>query len=484
MLLSWDAGVLAGSQYRFAIIGAGPAGLYLAQQLSGAGRVLVVDAGDAGKPLGEGAGYYDLTVTGRPYPVLGSRLSALGGTSNHWGGNAQPLPPELFAPASGPNVWPIRYDDFAQHLPAAARFLNLAPVGDGPTTMEQGVLADYTDLQVSRFALSSPMARLGDAEHLAGFADLPGVDLLPATRLLDMSASGDRIAAITLRHRPSGESATLSPEVTVLATGGIENARLLLWAGRNLPAGNPLSGGPNGLTGAYFAEKPFFSPIDLFVDARANFDDALPHDGYRGYLAWEPSEAFRRRHDLPRLAIFPGGATPVQSNPDLVAMDAVYAQQSAGWLHLVPFFQFDQSAYRDSYVALDRSIADQDGMARAELHWQIAPEEIAGYRRAVLLMAGLLNQKGFARSRMRAEYLGEDWSDIDLGYCCHHVGTTRMAAQPADGVVDTDCRVFSTANLYVAGCSVFPSCGVQHPTLNLVALAGRLADHLKTEFAA
>ena len=53
-----------------------------------------------------------------------------------------------------------------------------------------------------------------------------------------------------------------------------------------------------------------------------------------------------------------------------------------------------------------------------------------------------------------------------------------MAADPQAGVVDADCRVHSTDNLYVAGSAVFPTQGYVNPTLTIVALASRLADHL------
>jgi choline dehydrogenase-like flavoprotein len=61
----------------------------------------------------------------------------------------------------------------------------------------------------------------------------------------------------------------------------------------------------------------------------------------------------------------------------------------------------------------------------------------------------------------------------------HQLGTTRMSADPNEGVVDTNCRVFGTSNLYVASSSVFPTAGQANPTLTIVALAIRLADFLK-----
>jgi choline dehydrogenase-like flavoprotein len=59
------------------------------------------------------------------------------------------------------------------------------------------------------------------------------------------------------------------------------------------------------------------------------------------------------------------------------------------------------------------------------------------------------------------------------------MGTTRMHRNSSMGVVDENCRVHGAANLYVAGSSVFPTGGTFNPTLTIVALALRLADHVK-----
>jgi choline dehydrogenase-like flavoprotein len=66
----------------------------------------------------------------------------------------------------------------------------------------------------------------------------------------------------------------------------------------------------------------------------------------------------------------------------------------------------------------------------------------------------------------------------------HHMGTTRMHNDPRQGVVDANLQVYGVSNLYVAGSSVFPTYGASNPTLNLIALTLRLADHLKTVFRA
>jgi choline dehydrogenase-like flavoprotein len=61
----------------------------------------------------------------------------------------------------------------------------------------------------------------------------------------------------------------------------------------------------------------------------------------------------------------------------------------------------------------------------------------------------------------------------------HHIGGTRMSADPARGVVDANTQVHGMTNLFVAGSSLFPAGGSVNPTLTIVALALRLGAHLK-----
>ncbi|MHC4992267.1 MAG: GMC family oxidoreductase [Planctomycetota bacterium] len=96
------------------------------------------------------------------------------------------------------------------------------------------------------------------------------------------------------------------------------------------------------------------------------------------------------------------------------------------------------------------------------------------------IFAEVLTRAGAARVRLQDRLL-EDSEALFEGVTgdWHQMGTTRMADGPERGVVDSDCRVFGLDNLYVAGASVFPTSGVINPTLTLVALALRLADHVR-----
>ena len=98
----------------------------------------------------------------------------------------------------------------------------------------------------------------------------------------------------------------------------------------------------------------------------------------------------------------------------------------------------------------------------------------------MMLIAAEFGRLRVGRVRFNELLLEDDarWSE-NLSWFGHHMGTTRMSDDPTRGVVNRDCCVHGVSNLYVAGSSVFPTSGYANPTLTLLALALRLADHLK-----
>ena len=154
-----------------------------------------------------------------------------------------------------------------------------------------------------------------------------------------------------------------------------------------------------------------------------------------------------------------------------------FVAQSPAYTRIWPFFIFEQTPDRSSYVALSNKIGS-DGTPLARLNWTVLPTDVEKYRKSVLLMCGLLNQYGFAKSRLLEGFDGEDWSGIDIGNASHQMGTTRMAHDKSAGVVDENSKVFGLDNMFVAGASVFPSTDFVNPTMNLMALTARLANFI------
>jgi choline dehydrogenase-like flavoprotein len=126
-----------------------------------------------------------------------------------------------------------------------------------------------------------------------------------------------------------------------------------------------------------------------------------------------------------------------------------------------------------SRVTLGRE-RDRFGVPRVALDWRVAADDYRHVRRSLDLF-----ERDVTSLRLGSVQI-EDESQWALRGTYHHMGTTRMHADPKRGVVDAQCRVHGLDNLYVAGSSVFPTAGSGTPTLMIVAMAVRLADHLST----
>jgi choline dehydrogenase-like flavoprotein len=131
----------------------------------------------------------------------------------------------------------------------------------------------------------------------------------------------------------------------------------------------------------------------------------------------------------------------------------------------------------DSRVLLGTE-RDPLGMPRIAVDWQITAEDKRKAYTAARLLGAELGRAAFGR--LQSPLVDDDstWPD-DMYGDAHHMGTTRTHRDPAQGVVDENCRVHGVANLHVAGSSVFPTTGMANPTFTIVALAIRLADYLK-----
>jgi hypothetical protein len=144
----------------------------------------------------------------------------------------------------------------------------------------------------------------------------------------------------------------------------------------------------------------------------------------------------------------------------------------------------EQGPNPDSRVMLARE-TDSTGMPRIVLDWRMSAQDVASAAALVEALArqsqragiGAVEPAGWLAQR------GSQWVTDPLvsahpigGY--HHMGTTRMADDPSQGVTDQWGRVHGLANLYVAGSSLFPTGGWANPTLTIIALALRTADHI------
>lgn len=140
-------------------------------------------------------------------------------------------------------------------------------------------------------------------------------------------------------------------------------------------------------------------------------------------------------------------------------------------------FHAEQVPNPESRVRLGQQ-TDRFGMPRLLIDWRHSAADIRTVRRSLRLLAVDIAAGGHGRLDYDPEMVAAA-ALRDGAYGGHHIGTARMADSPREGVVDADCRVHGTDNLYLASSAVFPTASQANPTLTIVALALRLAAHLR-----
>lgn len=500
------------------VVGAGAAGITIARALRGSGRsVALVESGgfelaDDTDALGRG----DSPSIAGEY-LLRSRKRVFGGTTQHWTGMCMPLADEVFSsrPEIDEHGWPIDGDALFPYYARACEQLRLVPWA------RNGDLERRPELEALAFeARPGFETRIYQRQRRFDFGrkfrrdvvDDPNITVLTRATVTGLVPDGDRVRAVRIQTL-AGKMLTLEAQTFVLATGGIENARLLLVAKREHPG---LGGRGGELVGRYYMDHPELNIGEAVLWPSWDLDLYLGgwlDDDRRGFAAWFPSAELQRKRGLALCGIRPSRAGRRFGDPQARELDAAVAvaafeldraRNASRTESLLPgatkirlFARCEQRPHADNRVELADDV-DAFGVPRPRLQWHLERRDYDGYRRAIVELGKSIHADGIGRMRPtlpaampevlrtiygpsatrehhdRAHEAGEPL----LLLWGHHMGTTRMATSPTHGVVDGDCRVHGLPNLFVAGSSVFPTGGAANPTLTIVALALRLADHL------
>jgi choline dehydrogenase-like flavoprotein len=124
-------------------------------------------------------------------------------------------------------------------------------------------------------------------------------------------------------------------------------------------------------------------------------------------------------------------------------------------------------------VTLNGAVTDANGLPVPNVHFDDHPNDVA------------MRNHGYAQADLLYDAVGATGTHHTPPYpSTHNMGTCRMSADPQDGVVDAFGRAHDVPNLYVSDGSVFTTGAAANPTLTIVALAIRQADHLASELSA
>lgn len=467
------------------IVGAGAAGLTIARELARSKLDIVVLESGGFELEPDIQTLYEGDSIGLKYDLIGTRLRYFGGSTNHWGGNCYPLDRHDFdardwLPHSG---WPFDLDELMPYYHRAHAICQLGPFDYPPGPARAGSPDGFMRGNLRPLGNKANPLRFGQA-YRDELVRNPRIRVVTHASVLEFESTPNAARVTRVRGRAYGGAAfSVNARAYVLATGGVENARLLLLSDKTVSAG---LGNQHDLVGRFFQEH-----VGYYLSAVVMLQGEPGRGGGKRGGRWitfsdEALVANKLLNvaceitpmKLPQLSVFERfsdraertirGMGPSPMNPRYWAGEGKQPFDIA--------YEAEQAPNPDSRVTLGTQ-RDALGQRRVVLDWRLTELDRAHLKKGLELLGRELGRLGEGRLWIRPRVL-EEWPPKAISVGAHHIGTTRMHDNPRKGVVDANCRVHGTSNLFVAGSSVFPTSGKANPTLTIVALAARLADHL------
>jgi len=529
------------------IVGAGAAGITLALELADSGLgVLLLESGGLKAERGTQQLYEGAVADERLHsPPHRFRQRRFGGSTTVWGGRCVPLDPIDFEardyiPYSG---WPFGIDALQPFYPRANEICEAgafeyraeeALTGPLRPMIEGFHSAHFTSDTLERFSRPTDFGarhadRLRSAHNVRVLlhANVTEIRLFPGAHAVES------LTVRTLR----GTRLTVWASHFVLATGGLETARLLL-ANRDVsPQG---IGNEHDVVGRYYmchiagavGHLEFRqggaevwhgydrTPDGIYCRRRlaltaetqrrlriGNFIARLHHPRItdpshrtavlsalqlaKGLISYEygkrlhGEERTRVRNWLRHVRNVAGAPHEVIAFAAHMLRDrflasrkfpSIIVRSSGG--HYSLDFHAEQEPNPSSRVTLTDE-RDALGVQRLLVDWRYTDGDVRTVQAAVRLLAADLASSGVGTFKCDPESI--ELEILHYGaYGGHHLGTARMGTDRRTSVANSDCRVHGVSNLYIAGGALFPTSSQANPTLTIVALALRLAGHLAT----
>jgi choline dehydrogenase-like flavoprotein len=453
--------------YDLVIIGSGPAGLSLAYKLLGNDfKVAVIEGGGKNYSTESLETYKGQVIGDKYFDLQFSRQRFFGGTSNHWTGWCRPLDAHDFEYKDHQKnaSWPIKRLDLEPYFDEASKILEIN------TEYDDELLNSEFGVKKISFNFSPPV-RFGKKYENIFIGN--NLDLFLNSNLVNFTKMGSSIDTGTFRSFNSN-SFQIKSKTFVLATGGIENSRLML--ALNQKNNNKLFRKEMPI-GKYWMEHPHFTIGESIVP-----------------LGWENRFLALTSSKQKELGILNCGirfeAMNKKALKQLIADVACYAPETGKKLfkmmerNLVCGAKiraaWEQAPNKNNKITLSKTEKDIFGIPRPILHYKKTDFDKNTVYKTIKQIASYGNSLSYGKIKVfdYVSSLGVYPQEDELaGY--HHMGGTRMSDSNQDGVVDKNLKVHGINNFFIAGSSVFPSGGHANPTLTITQLSLRLGDHIK-----
>ncbi len=523
------------------VVGAGVAGLTLTQEFKHAPfNTCIIESGGVNPDKATQSLYWGENVGLRYYPLDTARARFLGGSSHFWGVKLpgqgigvrlRPMDPIDFeerdwVPHSG---WPFAKAHLDPYYERAQKVCQIGPNLYDPNKWEQPglrtqlpFLGDRVHTTMFQFGLREVFFK----QYATEMKQAKNITALLHGNVVEVDT--DEYGSQVTRVRVAcleGSRFWVSAKIFILAMGALEIPRLLLLSKKVQRTG---LGNQHDLVGRFFMEHPhlwtggFFPSSVEIANATGLYEifrsQGIPvmgkitlnqrtlrqekllnwvtsiHPDYKltdkNFLGYYDSgvsagRAFKRH-------LLKGHVSETFGKHFLPALSG--SRQIIRHIYRKTRRKFNQDFHDSSYKTVFRlnpmveqapnpesrvflgTEKDALGQPRIKLNWQLTPLDTFTITRAQEILDEELRKAGLGHLWIETQK-DEVPKRVHGGW--HHMGTTRMHADPKKGVIDPDGRVHGISNLYIGGASAFPTGGYANPVLTTVALVLRLADHIR-----
>lgn len=416
------------------------------------------------------------------------RERAFGGTSVHWGGQSRPLNPVAFKARANFPAWPIDREDLDPYYAEYCKLMSLygdyyGPGGEaghnftaefwaGELGQEVASLEGF-EVSMYQFPMEAlirfatrKFGRAMDGSGGTSIGDSQARVIRNASLLEIVHEGGSvselKVASINSNLQDPQRETTFAvkADAFVLACGAVANARQLLLS---------KLGNSSDQVGRYFMGQPWSKGRQVHVDPNSYLDAAqIALLGYQRV----PSSKYGIQQVV-------GKFEPTAEELDAHGVGGCWFNAGGSIVY------YETAPDPNNRITLATTKDPVFGQAQSHITWSPTSVDESTYnvltQRYVDSVAAVAKTLGRSRTSARQSAVVPKWSEIvpDLIVNGHHTGTTRMSDDAKDGVVDANLKLHEADNFYVAGSSVFPSAGLSNPTMTIVALSIRLAEHLK-----
>ena len=431
-------------------------------------------------------------------------VKAVGGATVHWAGASLRFQPHewkaktTYGPVLGASLldWPIDAKEMAPWYKKAEDKLGVTRTGgrkglpgnNNYKVFEAGAKKlGYKNVHTGRMAINvedydgrSSCQQAGfcfqgckyGAKWSAAYTDIPrgeatgNLEVREQSHVLRIEHNkAGKVTGVVYADK-NGKEQMQKARVVCVAGNSIESPRLLLNSASNkFPDGLANSSGQVGrnymrhMTGSVYAT--FEKPVRMWrgTTMAGIITDESKNDPSRGFVGGYEMETLSI--GLPFMAAFldPGS----WGREFTTAMDS-YENMAGMWL------VGEDMPQETNRVTLNHKVKDQFGLPSPNVHFDDHPNDIAMRNHAYKQGAAVYEAVGATRTFPTPPYPST-----------HNLGTNRMSQKPRDGVVNKWGQTHDIENLFVSDGSQFTTGASENPTLTIIALAIRQADHIAKE---